>query len=177
MLELALGLAVIALILAVANNYFHPQYKALVDRLAALEQQVQQKVVPAPTPAPNVSHVVTWTTPSAQPTGTITAPPAPDTFNGVPVPAGMTLAAFQALVLAVSGAASMLSNVDLHAALVNSSAKWWAEGVGPYFREALLRSATGDVLTAFRALANAGPALLSVTADQWAAADQAVAGK
>jgi len=100
------------------------------------------------------------------------APPVVENCNGVPVPEGMTLASFTALVTAIQGAAAMLANDNLHAALLASTQAWW-DNLGPYFREALLALSGDDVFLAFHALSLKGVPLITLTPAQRIAAKQA----
>ena len=96
------------------------------------------------------------------------------TTNEVQTPAGMTDAAFAALVVAKSGVASMLSDTNLGPALLASSQGWW-DALGDYFREELLAQSTGELHAALETLAANGPTLLTITPEQDAAASGSVA--
>lgn len=175
-------LAIIALTILAAvigNNFFKPEYTKLVAGVAPVADPLLQKIhdVVTRTPPPvapvpiSVQHSVTVN--NAPPTGVTAGPVAvvqPESYNDVPVPTGMSLATFYQLVAALLGVRVMLGNTDLHTALLASSDAWWADGVGPYYREQLLAQSTGDVLAAFTVLAKNGPALIPITPEQQAAA-------
>jgi hypothetical protein len=163
-------------VIALAALAAHFLPKSSNTKIAALEADLNwlyDKVFPASATTLNVPAVAFPTAPPGAIPAVPMSPPAVETMNGIPVPSGLTLASFTALVVATSGAASMLSNTDLHGALVGSSQAWW-DGLGAFFREELMAQATGPVLTAFKALAAAStvPVRL-ITAEQQAAAQQA----
>lgn len=150
------------------NNKQHTFYAGVVTQLTDALKSAKAAVAPAPA---TITHTVTVTTPGvAGAVGTVG-----DNVNGSPIPAGMTQASFGQLVNAVSGVAVMLANTALHTALLASSAAWWANSLGAYYREQLLAQATGDVLAAMTALSTAAgaPALVPITPAQQSAANQA----
>jgi hypothetical protein len=167
MKELIIDAAVVAAIFAVVNNNLAAfstwARQALAKFVGWSEQEAAlgladiealfRKHAVAPALAPASPVTVNVTTAPAAPVVPVAAP-APT--NQVPVPDGLTADQFLHLVLAAGGAASMLGNPALHAALVASSGLWWAD-LGQYFREELLIQTAGDqaladVRAAFEAL-------------------------
>ena len=174
---------------AIANNFFHKQYAADIAELKTtlankLPAAVDKTVgLPAPVAASqpvNVTiHPVTITvgggTPGQLPAGTITNAPTPETFNGVEVPAGMTLASFTALGLAKQGVMAFLASASVVASIVTESDAWFAS-LGAYFVEQLSAQApAGSPLAARIATYVAAHPVEVVSAAQEAAAVQAVA--
>lgn len=94
----------------------------------------------APLPAPPTST----TTTTAGVAGTVSDVPSVETCNGVPVPDGMTLGAFTALVGAVSGVRSFLdpsADPSVQAGLVSASDAWFGS-LGPYYVQQLVAQTT-----------------------------------
>jgi hypothetical protein len=109
----------------------------------------------APTPPQKTNaNGTTPTVSGGGPAGTITNPEAVETVNGIPVPAGMTLAQFTAQTVAVQGVASMLRDPNVHASLLSASQGWW-NALGPGFREQYLAQAPAgsDLAVKFAQLA------------------------
>ena len=109
--------------------------------------------------------------------GKVTTPVGPPTFNTIPVPAGMDLASFTALGIATQAVQNELADANVQGALLNSTPGWW-NGLGLYFREEFLAQApAGPLASTFATLQMnpAAPVLLTITAEQQAAANQAVA--
>ena len=165
------------------------EFATLKADLVKLVQDAEGKTAAVPASSPvnvTVTHApvnvsvaapttVPTTVPTTAPAGTIPAAPA-ETYNGVAVPEGLTLTTFTQLGTAIQGVQAMLTNPALHAALVSSTAAWWA-GLGPFFREEFGYLSTGDILTAMLELnaAPGAPPLLTITPDQQGAALRAVA--
>lgn len=157
-------------------------FKAFVHwaelKLHLIHQTVDPSV--AAQPVSTVPPSTTTTFGGTEPAGTVGDAQAVPTVNGVPVPSGMTLESFTQLVGAVQGVNAQLdpsNDPSVLSALVTMNPTQWA-AYGDYYREAFLHQATRVALTTVRNLSQieGAPALLSVTADQWTAANQA-AGK